>query len=421
MITKIFTVLIVLVSVSGILRAQMYDRGFMISNAGDTIRGMIESRENILNPTWVNFKSTSDDKKPRRYGLTEIRQFTFDNGESFERHWISMTMDPILLGEANDKKVEVRFDTVFLRVIQRGNAMVFYSFEDKVKKRYYILQPGNSRPLELGYRVERSGPNYTYRYPFRETLQMIAESHGKDSPSIRKLIAKADYYETSLLQIISEINGMNPVRSYVEMSEGKGFRFGSGIRIGGMRFQGENELSKNASSTVSPGYWFMVAYDLPQNPRVGKIVIRTEAFFSANDAESHSFDNRFISAKMVVEHYFTQRNSGLGIGAMVNFVNKPQLKVFGGLGCRVNYSSYSYKLTITRTGDSSTSVMVDDNSGEPRNLWSSFPIRIGAVINRKFEATVLYTPARNMHSSSPYYTFKMDFLEAGLVYHLSRR
>jgi hypothetical protein len=400
-------------------KAQIYDPGYVITNAGDTLKGILESRENVLNPDFVNFKSSPGDPAPKRYDISEIRQFTYGNGESFERHWVSMTMDPIELSKATDRRIEVRFDTVFLKNIQKGSAVAFYSYEDQIKKRYYILQPGNSRPLELGYRVERDGPNFTYRFHFRETLQLLAESTGKDTPVLRKIIKKTDYYEASLLRVIAELNGLNPVRSYVEKKEGQGFRVGGGIRIGGMKFQDENELSKNSTASVSPGIWLMAGYDLPKNPRVGKVVFRAEMFFSTIAAESHTFDDRFISASITVDHRFTQLNSGLGLNTMINFVNKPEVKVFGGLGIRANYATYSYKFTVTRTGDNSVSVMEDD-SGEPRNLWSSIPVRAGVVIKRRFEATLVYSPSRKMNSSSSYYMFKLDFLEAGFIYHLGR-
>jgi hypothetical protein len=413
---KKLSAIIALLTISfNLLQAQIYNPGYVITNTGDTLRGVLESRENTFNPVSVNFKSTSEDKAPIKYDISQIKQVTYSNGESFERHWVSITMDYIDLQRATDRKVEITFDTVFLRVIQKGKVLAFYSYEDKIKKRYYILQSEGTRPLELGYKVEKDGPKYLYRYQFRETLLMIAESSHRD---ISRLINKTEYRKEPLLKVISEINDLTPEINLPLNREARGLRFGAGIRLAGIKYQGENKLSENVSATTQPGFWIMAAYDLPKKPSVAKLIFRGELFFSTAKVESKTFDNTFISTKVSVDHDFSQRNFGVGAAVLYNLVNKSGIKIYTGLGFRGNYSSYNYTFIVYRTSDSGVSVTEDD-SGEPRKLWTSIPIRAG-LIKRKFEFSVLYTPGRKMNNYDAFYAYKMSFLEAGIVYHLNR-
>jgi hypothetical protein len=406
------------VTTSGCLHAQVYLPGYVVNNAGDTISGFLEIKEKTNNPSTVTFKKFEQSNDLITYKVKDLRGFSYRDRSSYERSYVSMTMDEVDLRLADDRRVEIKFDSVFLKLIQRGNRVTMYSYEDDVKKRFYIRQPRHDKPLELGFRVVKDGPNYTYKRSYRETLVSIAESGGMVTKPFVAKINRTDYNESSLLAIISEINGIVVEKKKAGEIQGKGLRVGAGAYLPSIIFSNENQYAENATGSVVPGVWLMAAYDFPKNGGVGKLIFRGELVVSSAKFEIKSYDDRFISNDVRIEHTFTKTNIGLGGSVIYNIVNKEDLKVFASLGLRANYALYDYTFDVYRTGDSGTSVMSSD-AGKPRTFWSSIPFKAGVLVKRRIEVGVVYIPKRAINGPDSYYKYSTAVIEAGVVYHLN--
>jgi hypothetical protein len=414
---KYFLILFFFVAISGCLQAQIYVPGHVVTNAGDTLSGFLEIKEKTNNPSTVTFKKSEDSPDLTTYTIRDLQGFSYRDRDSFERNYISMTMDEVDLRLADDRRIEIKFDSVFLKLVQRGSRVTFYSYEDNVKRRFYIRQPGHDKPLELGFRVVKDGPNYTYKRPYRETLMLIAESGGTLAEPLASKITRTEYSESSLLSVISEINGITIEKKKPVDVRGKGLRIGAGAYLPSIAFSDENQYAKNATASVVPGIWLMAAYDFPKNGGVGKLIFRGELVVSNAKFEINSYDDRFITNDVRIEHSFTKTNVGLGGSLLYNVVNKAELKIFASLGLRVNYALYDYTFDVYR--DRGTTVMSSD-AGKPRTLWTSVPLKAGVVIKRRVEVGLVYIPKRAINGPDSYYKYSTAIIEAGAVYHLNK-
>ena len=416
---KYFIPLLFFVAISGCVHAQIYVPGHLVTNSGDTLSGFLELKEKTNNPSIVNFKRVEESGDFTTYSVKDLRGFAYRGRASYERNYVSLTMDEVALRLANDHKVEIKFDSVFLKLVQRGSKVTFYSYEDDVKKRFYIRQSGHDKPLELGFRVVKDGPNYSYKRPYRETLMTIAESGGVIAKPFSIKINRTEYTESSLLAVISEINGILIEKKKPTDVRGKGLRLGAGAYLPSIIFSDENQYAKNATGSVVPGVWLMAAYDFPKNGGVGKLIFRGELVVSSAKFEINSYDDRFISNDVRIEHAFTKTNIGLGGSVLYNILNKEELKFFASLGLRANYALYDYNFDVYRTGDSGTTVMSSD-AGKPRTLWTSVPFKVGCIIKRRVEVGLVYIPKRAISGPDSYYKYSTAIIEAGVVYHLNK-
>lgn len=124
-------------------------KGYVVTNAGDTLRGYIQGKESNSNPTSVKFKPTVD-SKVEQYSIKDLRAFSVADKEKYGRHLVDISLDKVVLEE-----LSVGIDTsfvqkeVFLKVLQVGEKVNLYQYEDDLKTRFYIKEKGMPTPVEL--------------------------------------------------------------------------------------------------------------------------------------------------------------------------------------------------------------------------------------------------------------------------------
>jgi hypothetical protein len=105
-----------------------YKPGYVVTLKGDTLRGFIDYREWNTNPTSINFKAAIADIKSRTFTPEDVSFFDINGMETYRRYAGPISMD------ATDKDhlsasldTSFRQETVFFRVLQKGNNLALYS------------------------------------------------------------------------------------------------------------------------------------------------------------------------------------------------------------------------------------------------------------------------------------------------------
>ncbi|RZK60877.1 MAG: hypothetical protein EOO85_34085 [Pedobacter sp.] len=134
-----YTLSILILLLPALISAQTnYKSGYIVTNSGDTISGLINYKERVSNANTVSMK-TGSSVKPKEYGVNEIIAYGITGIESYEQHLVTIsqhTIDPANLSIGIDSSY--RTDKVFLKVIQKGGKVNLFSYRDNIKPRFYI-------------------------------------------------------------------------------------------------------------------------------------------------------------------------------------------------------------------------------------------------------------------------------------------
>jgi hypothetical protein len=215
---KIFRNFLVLMSLFPLFSlAQVYQPGVLVNMKGDTLHGSIDYAEWDNNPRAINFKANAS-SAPQKMGPGEIRFFSVAVGHfaAYERYIGPISTDHVEINHLSvGRDTSVRFDTVFLNILQDGKNLKLYRYSDNQKVRYFYSTTFTGIPKELTYHVylkdeETNGiDRTTYETAFKGQLYDAAEKAGVATPQLKHMIAKADYKEPDLLRITGAINGID--------------------------------------------------------------------------------------------------------------------------------------------------------------------------------------------------------------------
>jgi len=411
---NLYTTLLLWVSFSATAQLR-YAEGLVVTNDGDTLKGLIEQREVDLNPSQVNFKP-SQTAPEKTFTVDDILYFSVPGMGSYQRFTLAISMDPVDLDAVQGYSAPpaVR-KTVFLKIHQKGRHLALYSFRDELKVRFYATHSQSAEPQELVYKVLRVGGNFAEVFSYRELLTFIGERAGVMKEKLKQEISKAAYNEGQILKVASKINGIKPEKFRVSNKVSTGFRVGAGLNVEMLQYYGNEEFSKNAESSPGSMYWFSVGYDLAKNPYIGKMVFRGDLTYSAAELTTTTYDYRF-SSEIDITHRFKQRTIGLGVYGLYNIYNEEKLKFFVSLGVRSNFSAYDNFYELKRTSAGSVDI-IPNKDAEPRRTWFSIPVKVGIVFRQKVEVGVMYSPNMVLSHGDFPYKYGITIVQAGCVYH----
>ncbi len=394
---------------------ERFAEGFLVTNEGDTLRGLIELRETGFNPSEITFKS-SPTSQQKVYTVSEVRYFSVTGISEWQRFTLPINMDPIHLKEveAYSAPPAVR-KTVFLRILQKGKNITLFSYRDELKIRFYAIHSESPEPQELVHKFLRVGGKFAEVYAFRDLLTFIAERSGTMTEELRFQIKRAQYTELQLLKVVSRINGVEPEKIRIQYKVGTGFRAGAGVSISRLHYYGKEEFAVNAKSSPSDSYWVSLGYDLAANPMIGTLIFRTDLVFGNAEFSTISHDYRYTS-DLDLFYSFKQHTGSLGLYVLYNIHNRERIKFFVSPGVRLNVSVYDYTYEMRRTSAGTVEIF-SNKDAEPRRKWISIPVKIGVLIQQKVELGVTYSPNSVLNDGDFIYKYGMNSLQAGAVYH----
>jgi len=198
-------------------QAQSYQPGLVVNMKGDTLRGSIDYAEWDNNPKTITFKADAS-SAPKKMSAGDNRFFSVAVGHfaAYESYSGPISTDHVDINHLSiGRDTAVRYDTVFLQILQDGKNVKLYRYSDNQKVRYYFAAGGGAQPKELTYHIylkdeETNGVDRTtYETAFKGQLYDAAVKAGVATPQLKDMIAKADYKEPDLLRITGAINGIS--------------------------------------------------------------------------------------------------------------------------------------------------------------------------------------------------------------------
>ena len=203
-----------------------YKPGYAINLKGDTLHGFIDYREWNSSPTKINFKYALNDQS-RKLTVTDIRFFSVAGLESYQRYVGPITMDnPSQVNAVKDTSFKIV--TVFVKILQDGSRVTFYSYTDEVKTRFFIKEKQDLIPQELIYRVynrpeDPSANDYKYttvkENAYFKQLFILAGKYNVLNDTLKNDIVRSDFYQQNLLEIVSKINGVSKTEYEAKYNE----------------------------------------------------------------------------------------------------------------------------------------------------------------------------------------------------------
>lgn len=395
--------------------------GLVVTNAGDTLHGLIEQREKDqdITPASITFKA-SEDASPTLYSVDDISYFSLAGGLSCRRYTVGISMDPVQLRKVMGYTIpQPVIKPVFLEILQEGKEISLFAYQDELKPRFYVLDDEHDEPQELVYRIIKLGANYREGFQFRDELSFLANRAGVLDDELRFRISQCTYTREPIVAIVSVINGMRPPKPKTK-SASSGPIVGVGIGLASLKYFKGTEYAKNASSSGTVNWYVSMGYDLATNRQVGALVFRGQLVYFRDEFTTTTYDYRF-SGKLDIRHHFVQNNFGLVASAVYYVVNEPKLRLYFGAGIQYNHSTYDNSLVWTRTtGNNVTPILlVNPDDAIPKSNWACFPVRAGLVLSRKFELGLVdgIIPTQLSRLTFPYkYGLNTFRLEAN--YHL---
>ena len=402
--------------------AQSYLDGFVITHTKDTLHGQLLFKEEEMNPEKISFRA-GPNSSPESFTPEDVEGFGYKGGDIFHSYTVAVSQNYVDLKNAPNKSTPPVIATIFLRVMHMGPSLRLYSYQDRIKTRYYVKSSDSDAPLELGYAVIRDEGLYTEDFQFRGMLKLLAEDSKNSNALLLRKIDRLRYQGPAILEIVQEIDGFRSVKRAPQVSHSTGFRIGAGLNVINYHYYSKQDaaLSANGTTSSTPGFWMSVGYDVARNRLSGKLFFRSNLTLSTAETGWETYEeNRLTQTRSTISHTFTQRTIGLGLGIFYGLYTSKNFRLHLGTGFRGNYSfnDTDFKSAKTSTVGTVTEFIPDY---EPREIWSAIPVELGALFSRRFEFRASYTHNRALNRTDFPYRYGIKILEVGGIYHLQRR
>ena len=394
---KIFTLLSFFLFLPLLLIAQSnYKKGFVLTLQGDSLRGYINLQEWVKNPKEIKFKSSPEALEEQTFA-PNITQYFEVSGIVAYQHYnglISMnnidTKIPVIVSttvKIDSSKVR---DTVFLKVLQKGKYVTFYSYTDNLKTRYFVAETNSVIPQELGFSIYIDSKNrheFHTINPFKGQLWYLATKFKTDTPTLKREIEDASYLkEWDLLAIVSKVNGITRKEQQLQEKTKEYSRFfaGVGLNRSDMKAFGNLDLVSNQKIIASYLPSVSVGIDGFRNPDVQRLILRGEVFLTMTNPE---INNNSDQQKL------KQTILGLDPQLIYNFYYKEDLRINVGAGLAYNYAVQTESRYRNRYVDFRTDepyYIYKDNLHPFKKSWFCLTFRFGVILNKKFDIGAVY-------------------------------
>ncbi|MBC8985879.1 outer membrane beta-barrel protein [Pedobacter sp. N36a] len=405
---RFFLFLLMAVPAIGIAQSN-FQKGYLVTNTGDTLRGYIDYREGLKTPASFVFKTELNSAAPKTYTLKDCTACHIDDMASYQRFLVNISLGSVELSKISALvDTTSRRDTVFLQVLQSGPNVTLYSYVDRIKTRFYILDKAETFPeelvMQLYYRDDESGKLLT-NLRYARQLSVLMKKYEKLTLPNEHRLGTLKYKEDELIKVAALINGQQKPKSKY-----KQFRWFAGLSLdmANTKFRGETPLaSSDATSKIAFSPMFSGGVDLFVNPAIRRLLFRIEMAFVKSNSEvtSPAGGNSFDQLSMIFSP-----------SILYHIYNADKLKVFVSVGSGLNYSKVSNLVNFRYEKE----ILTDDRRkvGVPLDLekfYLTIPINAGVVLNKRIELLAGYSVPTAM-SSYAYYSVERQRFRVGLNY-----
>ncbi|MEI6948145.1 hypothetical protein V9K67_13195 [Paraflavisolibacter sp. H34] len=380
-----------------------FQEGHIVTSPGDTLRGFIDFREWNQNPERIRFSADASGEGAAEYNATTLRSFEVRNKEAYERHLLKISLDPVQLSDLRGRDTSTKTATVFLKVLYRGKSLSLYSYADKIKQRFYVLQEGAAGPEELVYREFYKGTSLddystdalVREKTFQQQLKNILYTRGLYTPKLADKIETVPYEEKALKEVVYQMEGMKKQEEkHLKAKQPSSVRFfaGAGLQQNKLAVTGDHFFAANTQSTSALRPRFSAGADLLVNPHVGKLLFRLEGGYQTNRSKLTTTRPSGYQAT----YELSMSTITLYPQVIFNVYHSPAVKIPVGAGMGYSLSSFSknyYSEVDLRSGKEGPA---KDNYFDLKKVSRNVLGRVGVVYRNRLEASFLYFPATIM-------------------------
>jgi hypothetical protein len=397
-----YSILLLWFFIPFILSAQKnFQPGYLVNLKGDTSLGFIDYKEWDNSPTRILFKLPGANVDTKEYTVSDISFFKITDKEAYRRSVVKISLHPAKVNDLQGRDTSWKIDTVFLKVIQAGKLVSLFSYTDKIKERFYILEEEQHQPTELIIMeyIKEGSMSLVTENLYKGQLQALMFNKNLTTDKLSQRIEEAVYDERDLKEIILLMNRTNNGEQTKERKSSRTYWFaGAGLQQDKLLFDGDIPFATSAVSNTSN--WLpkiSAGFDLFANPNVGKIFYRIELGYQMNKATSIAQLNSDVKAVYKIS------GSTISLQPQLNYAiyNSANLKIPLGLGLAYNrmiYSRNQYK-KVYANGDEGN--VVEDWLDLKKSNTTFFG-RVAAELNNKIEAAFLYRIPTNLVGNAVY-------------------
>jgi len=383
-----------------------YQKGYVVNNAMDTLRGYIDYKAKVNAVSSVNYKQDLN-SQTQAFTPQTAKAYGVDGMHSFESFNVRISN-----GSTKTEGLKIGLDTtskratVFLKVLQKGVNVTMYSYTDDIKERFYIKRTGTNEPYELirsRYLESYNSTKVIGSDRYQGQLLFEMRNYNAGTEFFEGDFDDLAYTEAEMIKVGAMIN-----RTRVRVAR-KNFRFFIGAGVGGssVKYTGQNFLAyAGAESKTSYMPSLNVGIDMAAKSLSERFNYRAElSLFMGKDTKVtngqyiHSFDHTTIHISPKV---------------LYNIYNTERLKVYGGLGVAGTISSYSNTVSGKTVSVALSPDQFDVIPVDLKSVSVSYNLNVGFAV-KKIEFTAMYTP-RYKVSDYAGFNILMGLMHAGIKY-----
>lgn len=189
--------------------------GYIVTQAGDTLKGQINDRGEIKNCHEVEFRSGKPGEKTIQFYPKDLLSVHYSTGKTYHvRKVIYGPSSSENLAQMRENMDETRSiglveDTLILHLVLQGKASL-YSFKGKNDADYYFIAKGDSIS-ELARRARvRFQPGGSGYMDYDDEYLRVFDDYFWDCPLARKKAARISFHIDYLAEVIEQYNACLP-------------------------------------------------------------------------------------------------------------------------------------------------------------------------------------------------------------------
>ncbi|WP_460581688.1 porin family protein [Hymenobacter luteus] len=177
--------------------------GYVVTLAGDTLKGEVDSRGAQRNARLSRFR-TAKSAPVTEYRPQQLRGYGFTDDRVYQTETVLLS-DSVRREGLPDLKEEAFPRASFLEVIVQGPASLLYLRDERSKDHYYLRTPG--RPLQeliqTTQEVVRNGVTYWQK---SDEFRRVLAAATQQCPAVQPAITTVRYDQAGLIRIVRAYN-----------------------------------------------------------------------------------------------------------------------------------------------------------------------------------------------------------------------
>ncbi|UYZ57957.1 PorT family protein [Hymenobacter latericus] len=272
-----------------------YKPGYIVTQAGDTLRGQIDFQDWRRNPASVTFR-TGESAAAASYQPAQIRGFGAAN-QHFASAYVQVETSPRSLANlSSSPDFALRQDTLFVRPLIDGPKSL-YSYVDADDNEHFYFRNGAALELLLYKKFIRYAGSAKTVVPIENYKGQLAAYLG-EFPGAQASLAAADYTRSRLEKLYAGYYkqlGAQP--AFRQKTQGTSAEFGvlAGGTVSRLTFSSSSEAYYHLTKTpleASKGFSGGLFLNLTPPSKMRRLSFVNELMFSAYEFKGHYRDTR---------------------------------------------------------------------------------------------------------------------------------